>query len=138
MKTPSSQPPPMSFDQATDAEGLPSANVGEPAGNLERILVRRHKLELALYQRLSGICRSRLTSPGAMPDCRSCRDMVNHAFLDHDQADDEAVETAYYHLANRDGCDGARELRCAEAEHLLSRYDMPEAPGAAAQDLAAA
>lgn len=95
--------------------------------------MRRHKLELALFQRLSGICRSRLTSPDTKPNCRSCRDMVNHAFLDHTQADDEAVEKAYYHLANRDDCDGARELRCAEAEHLLSRYDT-----AAAQDLAAA
>lgn len=96
--------------------------------NLEQTLLRRHQRELQLLRRLAATCRNRLTATVAAPDCRSCREVINRVLLDDAQPDDEAVERAYYHLSNRDGCTGARELRCAEAERLLSHYDAPVAP----------
>jgi hypothetical protein len=95
---------------------------------LEHILKRRHQLELTLFRRLSPTCRERLTTHViANADCRSCRDMIDRAFFDHARPDDEAVENAYHHLANRDGCNGARELRSAEAERMLNRSAQDEA-----------
>jgi hypothetical protein len=113
----------------------PSANLADdladPMASLERMWswARRRQLELKLFRRLPAACCEYLTVPVARPDCRACRDIIDSIFLDPGQPDDAAVENAYAYLASRDGCDGADELRRAEAARLLNADPAPGALG---------
>lgn len=100
---------------------LPSTRMDELPETLAQISLRRHRLELALFQLLPTPCRKGLAAATPESGCNHCRHMIDRTFLDPAQPDDQAVDEALYHLTNLDGCDGAHALRCAEADRALRR-----------------
>lgn len=109
----------------------------------EKIVLRRHRLELALFQLLPSGCCNGLTETAPAAECGHCRLMINHAFLNPNWSEEQAVDTVIYHLANRDNCESALILRCAEADRELKRLEeerlkQAAAPVTAFQDTLAA
>lgn len=99
----------------------------------ESIVLRRHRLELTLFQLLPPTCRKGLMEMAPDSACGHCRHMVNHAFLNPDSSDEQAVDTAIYHLADQDNCESALALRRAEAARELKRLEEQRIEQAAAR-----
>lgn len=102
--------------------------------SFERMVQRRHRLELAVLKFLPAPCRDGLAAAVPGSDCSHCRYMLNHAFLHPAQSDEQVIDTALYHLANVDNCRGAVELRRAEAARALLHHEdaAQESPAPAA------